>query len=54
MSEVEVQAECYRLIKQNQEMNAIIVQAMQKLGVQSVQDMFTKLDEVLKNDSTAE
>lgn len=54
MSEIEVQAECYRLLKQNQELTSILQQAMQKVGATNVQDFFNKLPEVKADDSTAE
>ena len=54
MSEIEVQAECYRLIKHNQELTSILQQAMQKVGASNVQEFFDKLPEVKADDSTAE
>lgn len=54
MSEIEVQAECYRLIKQNQELSNLLQQAMQKVGAANVQEFFEKLPEVKVNDSVTE
>lgn len=54
MSEIEVQAECYRLLKQNQELTSILQQAMQKVGANNVQEFFNLLPEVKADDSTAE
>jgi hypothetical protein len=53
MSEIEVQAECYRLMKANQELTSILQKAMQKLGASNVQEFFDKLPEVKADDSTA-
>ena len=39
MTEIEVQAECYRLIKQNQELTSILQQAMGKAKAQNVQEL---------------
>ena len=49
---VQTQAECYRLLKQNQEMMAVIQEVMTRLEASSLEEVFTKLPEKKVNDST--
>lgn len=52
MSEIETQAECYRLFKQNQELSRILQTAMQKVGADSIEEFMNKLPEVKADDSS--